>query len=63
MSIGKDNFKLYLSRSGKFVRIKLILKYYELPSLGAHKTEKRLFLGNRWKKFLIKWEKFDDKQN
>jgi hypothetical protein len=55
-------FDKYPPRSAKLSRIKLIPKYYELKSLGAHKAKPLSVLGKAWKQFIIKWESFDDKK-
>jgi len=54
-------FKLYQPRSGKLARVNLILKYYKLRELGAHRVSTDSILGKAWKQFLIKWDSFDDK--
>lgn len=51
---------MYPPRSAKLARIKLILKYYELRKLGAHRASENSVLGKAWKQFLIKWNSYDD---
>ena len=53
-----EYFKLYPLRSAKLARIKLIPKYHELRSLGAHKAKESTVLGKSWKRFLVKWDNF-----
>jgi len=53
-----EYFKLYPLRSAKLARIKLIPKYYELRSLGAHKAKESTVLGKSWNRFLVKWDNF-----
>jgi hypothetical protein len=53
-----EYFKLYPLRSAKLARIKLIPKYHELRSLGAHKAKESSVLGKSWKRFLVKWDNF-----
>lgn len=54
-----DYFKLYPSRSAKHNRIKAINRYYELKELKAHLKTENSILGKTWKKFLLKWEKWE----
>lgn len=52
-------FKLYPSRSAKHNRLKSIKKYYEFRDLKAHLASNQSILGKAWKKFLLKWDKFE----
>lgn len=54
-----DYFLVCPSRSAKINRIKAINKYYELKELKAHLATNNSVLGLVWKKFLIKWDKWE----
>jgi len=52
-------FKEYPSRSAKINRLKAINKYYELKDLKAHNSAPNSILGKAWRKFLLKWSKWE----
>jgi len=52
-------FILCPSRSAKHNRLKSISRYYELRELKAHLASENSILGKAWKKFLLKWSKFE----
>ena len=52
-------FILCPSRSAKHNRLKLISRYYQLRELKAHLATDNSILGKAWKKFLLKWSKFE----
>jgi hypothetical protein len=54
-----DYFKLNPCRSAKLNRINAIPKYYELRDLKAHLAEESTILGKAWKKFLLRWDKWE----
>lgn len=54
-----DYFNLCPSRSAKHNRLKLIKRYHELRDLKAHLASDQSILGKAWKKFLLKWDKFE----
>jgi hypothetical protein len=54
-----DYFKLCPSRSAKHNRLKAIKRYLELINLKAHLASDLSVLGKAWKKFLLKWNKFE----
>ena len=54
-----DYFKLCPSRSAKHNRLKAIKRYHELRELKAHLASDNSILGKAWKKFLLKWEKWE----
>lgn len=54
-----DYFKEHPSRSVKINRLKAIKKYYELKDLKAHTSAPNSILGKAWKKFLLKWSKWE----
>ena len=54
-----EYFKLNPCRSAKLNRINAIPKYYELRGLKAHLAEESTILGKAWKKFLLRWDKWE----
>jgi LAGLIDADG endonuclease len=54
-----DYFILCPSRSAKHNRLKMIKRYYELRELKGHSASQNSILGKAWKKFLLKWDKFE----
>jgi hypothetical protein len=52
-------FILCPSRSAKHNRLKSISRYYELRELKAHLASENSILGKAWKKFLLRWSKFE----
>jgi LAGLIDADG endonuclease len=54
-----DYFKLYPSRSAKHNRLKSIKRFQELREFKAHLASDLSVLGKAWKKFLLKWEKWE----
>ena len=52
-------FKVCPSRSAKMNRLLMIPKYLELRELKAHLKSPESLLGKAWKKFLLKWDKFE----
>ena len=54
-----EYFKLNPCRSAKLNRINAIPKYYELRDLKAHLVEESTILGKAWKKFLLRWDKWE----
>ena len=52
-------FKFNPCRSAKLNRINAIPKYYELRDLKAHLAEESTILGKAWKKFLLRWDKWE----
>jgi hypothetical protein len=54
-----DYFKLCPSRSAKHNQLKAITRYYELKNLKAHLATDNSILGKAWKKFTLKWEKWE----
>ena len=54
-----EYFKLNPCRSAKLNRINAIPKYYELRDLKAHLAEESTILGKAWKKFLLRWDKWE----
>jgi virulence-associated protein VapD len=54
-----DYFKICPCRSAKDKRIKSIKRYYELRELKAHLQTSESILGKSWKKFLLRWEKWE----
>jgi hypothetical protein len=55
-----EYFKLNPCRSAKLNRINAIPKYYELRDLKAHLAEESTILGKAWKKFLLRWDKWEN---
>ena len=55
-----EYFKNHPSRSTKNKRLHLILKYYKLKELKAHKALIETFLGKSWQIFYNKWLKYED---
>jgi Cytochrome C and Quinol oxidase polypeptide I/LAGLIDADG endonuclease len=55
-----EYFKIHPSRSAKNKRLHLILKYYELKDLKAHKALPDTFLDKSWQYFYKKWLKYED---
>lgn len=54
-----EYFKLNPCRSAKLNRINAIPKYHELRDLKAHLAEESTILGKAWKKFLLRWDKWE----
>uniref|UniRef100_UPI002237C501 LAGLIDADG endonuclease n=1 Tax=Ramaria rubella TaxID=113071 RepID=UPI002237C501 len=54
-----DYFKMCPSRSAKNNRLKSIKRYHELRELKAHLASDLTILGKAWKKFLLRWEKWE----
>lgn len=54
-----DYFNLCPSRSAKHNRFKLIKRYHELRDLKAHLASDQSILGKAWRKFLLKWDKYE----
>jgi len=54
-----EYFKLNPCRSAKLNRINAVPKYYELRGLKAHLAEESTILGKAWKKFLLRWDKWE----
>ena len=54
-----EYFKLCPCRSAKLNRINAVHKYLELRELKAHLASDNSILGKTWKKFLLKWSKFE----
>jgi LAGLIDADG endonuclease len=54
-----EYFKLNPCRSAKLNRIKAVPKYHELRSLKAHLAKDSTILGKAWKKFLLRWDKWE----
>jgi len=54
-----DYFIICPSRSAKHNRLKAIKRYHELRELKAHLASDNSILGKAWKKFLLKWDKFE----
>lgn len=54
-----DYFKVCPSRSAKHNRLKAISRYHELRALKAHLQTDNSILGKAWKKFLLKWDKWE----
>ena len=54
-----DYFTICPSRSAKNNRLKSIKRYLELRELKAHLASNNSILGKAWKKFLLKWDKFE----
>jgi len=52
-------FRIYPLKSGKKFRILGLKRYYELRELKAHLASENSILGKAWKRFLIKWEKYE----
>jgi LAGLIDADG endonuclease len=55
-----DYFKVCPSRSAKHNRLKSINKYHKLRELKAHLSPENSILGKAWKKFLLKWDKWEE---
>jgi len=54
-----DYFKKYPPRSAKKSRLYLVLKYYNLKDLKAHKALPGTYLERSWCYFWNKWEKYE----
>ena len=54
-----EYFKLNPCRSAKLNRINAVPKYYELRDLKAHLAKESTILGKAWKKFLLRWDKWE----
>ncbi len=54
-----EYFKICPSRSAKHNRLKGINRYLELRALKAHRSTDDSILGKAWKKFLLKWDKWE----
>lgn len=54
-----DYFKINTPKSAKKNRILAIKRYYELRELKAHLSNENSILGKAWKKFLIRWDKWE----
>jgi len=54
-----EYFRIYPLKSGKKFRILGLKRYYELRELKAHLASENSILGKAWKRFLIKWEKYE----
>jgi len=54
-----DYFTFCPSRSAKKNRLKSIKRYLELRELKAHLASDNSILGKAWKKFILKWDKFE----
>ena len=54
-----EYFKLNPCRSAKLNRIKAVPKYYELRGLKAHLAGESTILGKAWKKFVLRWDKWE----
>jgi len=54
-----EYFKLNPCRSAKLNRINAVPKYYELRVLKAHLAKESTILGKAWKKFLLRWDKWE----
>ena len=54
-----EYFKLNPCRSAKLNRINAVPKYYELRGLKAHLAEESTILSKAWKKFLLRWDKWE----
>jgi len=52
-------FKLNPCRSAKLNRINAITKYLDLRDLKAHLAKESTILGKAWKKFLLRWDKWE----
>lgn len=52
-------FLLCPSRSAKHKRLKAIKRYYQLKELKASSASENSILGKAWKKFLLKWNKWE----
>jgi len=58
-----EYFKLNPCRSAKLNRINAVPKYYELRGLKAHLAGESTILGKAWKKFLLRWDKWEKIKN
>jgi hypothetical protein len=58
-----EYFKLNPCRSAKLNRINAVPKYSELRGLKAHLAEESTILGKAWKKFLLRWGKWEKIKN
>jgi len=54
-----EYFKLNPCRSAKLNRINAITKYMDLRDLKAHLANESTILGKAWKKFLLRWDKWE----
>jgi hypothetical protein len=54
-----EYFKLNPCRSAKLNRINAVPKYYELRGIKAHLAKEYTILGKAWKKFLLRWDKWE----
>ena len=54
-----DYFKMCPSRSAKQKRLLAIKRYHELRELKSHLQTENSILGKAWKKFLLKWDKWE----
>lgn len=54
-----DYFKLCPARSTKHKRLKEITRYLELRKLKANLASDQSILGKAWRKFLLKWDKYE----
>ena len=52
-------FILCPSRSAKHNRIKAVKRYYQLKELKASSASENSILGKAWKKFLLRWNKWE----
>ena len=54
-----DYFKMCPSRSAKQNRLLAIKRYHELRELKSHLQTENSILGKAWKKFLLRWDKWE----
>ena len=54
-----DYFKMCPSRSAKKNRLLAIKRYHELRDLKSHLQTENSIQGKAWKKFLLKWDKWE----
>ena len=54
-----EYFKLNPCRSAKLNRLNAVPKYYELKGLKAHLAIESTILCKAWKKFLLRWDKWE----
>ena len=54
-----EYFKLNPCRSAKLNRLNAVPKYYELKGLKAHLAVESTILCKAWKKFLLRWDKWE----
>ena len=57
LSLYKNYFHFYPSKSAKMVRINLIPKYYELKELKCHLIDDNSILNKAWKQLINSWNK------